>query len=117
MGLRRSALVWLRATGSSPEEAKYLDVGTLGFGSRLASVITVGLSPLAGLAAIMAGPPFMTTVGSVGLAFIIIDGLSPSPGFADIMAPPFMATEDYGDAAGAGCNLSNSFCSIEAALA
>jgi hypothetical protein len=27
MGLRRAALVWLRATGSSsPEEAKYLDV-------------------------------------------------------------------------------------------
>src|SRR5271156_1649532 len=62
-------------------------------GSRLASVITAGLSPLAGFAATMAGPPFMTTVGSLGLAFIIIAGLSPLVGSADITAgPPFTTT-------------------------
>src|SRR5277367_5102734 len=48
---------------------------------------------MAGLAAIIAGPPFITTVGSVGLAFIIMAGLSPPAGLADIIAgPPFITT-------------------------
>ena len=51
------------------------------------------------------------------IAFIIMAGLSLPPGFADIMAPPFMITEDCGGAAGAVCNPSTSFCSIEAVLA
>src|SRR5271165_6446031 len=87
--------------GAAPSTGR-ASVVKLGF----AFIIMAGLSPAAaGFADIIAGPLFMTTLGSVGLAFIIMAGFSlPGAELAAVIAgPSVMTTEDRGAGTGVGC--------------